>query len=208
MNAVSGRIPRSCRRSLARRKRHWLALVPSLVPALTLVTLAGGLIVEAAAPIAAEQARDQGERHGPATFEDPLSQLRTMVSTDRREYPRGRPVLIQMRLTNTGKTITLTNVQEYDVLVRQGRGGPVISQWSWQFTRQGIPPRRPLLPPRTSFALGRWETRTNHAVWDQNDASGKPVPPGVYWIEARIYPHTQITPVVILPDSSEANGAK
>jgi hypothetical protein len=202
MNPLSGQFSRARRRGLEERERTRLAFVP----ALTLVTLAGGLIVGAAGPIAAEQARDQGERHGPATFEDPLSQLRTTVSTDRREYRRGRPVLIQMRLTNTGKTITLTNVQEYDVLVRQGhRAGPVISQWSWQFTRQGVPPRLPLLPPRTSFTLGRWQSRTNHAVWDQNDASGRPVPPGVYWIEARIYPHPQITPVVILPD---APGAK
>jgi hypothetical protein len=198
MNPLSGRTFRSYRRSVGGRQRSRQALVP----ALTLVTFVGGLIVGAVAPVAAEQARDQGERHGPATFEDPLSQLRTTVSTDRREYPRGRPVLIQMRLTNTGKTITLTNVQEYDVLVRQGhRAGPVVSQWSWQFTRQGIPPRRPLLPPRTSFSLGRRESRTNYEVWDQNDASGRQVPPGVYWIEARIYPHTQITPVVILPDS-------
>lgn len=152
-----------------------------------LAALAGGALlgtmILGAAPGARADDRD--------AVGNPTAGLRTAVYTDRISYLPGRPVLVETRLTNLEKRVTFANLQEYDIVVREEQGGRVVWQYSWQFHRRNV------LPPHTTFSLGRWETRFNRLAWNQTDNNGRPVPPGVYLIEARIYPYTQVTRILI-----------
>ena len=159
--------------------------------ALAASVLLGVLLLPAA------RAGDDGDRdrgRGRGAFVNPTDGLRTAVYTDRISYLPGRPVHIETRLINLEKRVTFVNLQEYDILVREPQTGRVIWQWSWQFHRRNV------LPPHTTFSLARWETRFNHLSWNQTDNNGRPVPPGIYLIEARIYPYTQITRILIRDD--------
>ena len=166
------------------RYTNWKARV-----VLSAIVLMMSLLIGAASALQSEDNR--GNHRGRSGSQMP--QLRTAVFTDRREYLPGQTVAIETRLINVGRTATFLNTQEYDILIREARSGMVVWQWSWQFTRRG------LLPPRTpSFTLTRWEARVNHIFWNQTSGNGRPVPPGVYLIEAQIYPHTVTTPIRIV----------
>lgn len=154
----------------------------AIAPALA---LAVSLLLGAAFAAQTDTEKDNG-----AVAVSPAN-LRTAVFTDAREYRPGRPVTIETQLTNFGRRVTFVNLQEYDIVVREARSGAVVWQWSWQFHRRNV------LPPHTTFSLARWETRFNRVQWNQTGNNGRPVPPGVYRIEARIYPHTQVTQIAV-----------
>lgn len=109
------------------------------------------------------------------------------VRTDRTQYPPQRAVEIDMRLTNTGnilKVIEVRNGFEAEIAVRDDRSGKVV--WNWSKGR----PR----PRAYAYRLAPGESRYNHEIWDRRDDDGRPVPPGVYRVEATLTPLRQ--PVV------------
>jgi hypothetical protein len=161
---------------------------------LSVLALAGGLLLGAAPAARAGDDGDGDRGRGRGAFVSPLEGLRTAFYTDRISYLPGRPVLLETRLINFAKRVTFANLQEYDIVVREEQSGRVVWQYSWQFHRRNV------LPPHTTFSLGRWETRFNRLSWNQTDNNGRPVPPGVYLIEARIYPYTQVTRILIRED--------
>lgn len=145
--------------------------------------LAGGTITGA-----------QTQRGRPATEETTTRgvsrNLRATLSTERGQYGPNQAVSIRMTLTNIGgNRIRVENVSEYDITIRQGRGGRTV----WR----SRPPRR------ETFRIEPGQTRSYRELWDQRGEDGRRVPPGVYTIEARISPQNPVTTQIALSDRDD-----
>ena len=157
--------------------------------------LAGTLLLGAVSAAGAQQQRPRfGGNSGTAdTTRGDSRSLRASVYTDRTQYSPRRGVEIYMRLTNVGKNIVqfpLNNTQEYDVLIRDARTGTTVWQWSRQ---PGTPARE-----RRTIRVEPGQSRNYRVLWDQTDNEGRQVRPGVYRIEATVYPQNPVTTEVHL----------
>ncbi|MFQ6019997.1 MAG: BsuPI-related putative proteinase inhibitor [Dehalococcoidia bacterium] len=98
------------------------------------------------------------------------------VTTDKREYRVGEPVVMTLVLANrSGQAITLEyrNSQRYDFRVADSDGRVV---WRWSEDKlfaQVIGRER--LEPGESLQFSE--------TWDQTEARGEPLPPGDYLVE-------------------------
>jgi hypothetical protein len=119
--------------------------------------------------------------------------LTATVTTGRAQYATGRPIEITLGLHNAQPWIASLRVfreWEYDIVVRD-TGRRVV----WQWSRGKRMPSRPYevqVDPR-----GCRETRER---WDGCDDRGRPVAPGVYVIEARLYPCRPVFTTVTILD--------
>lgn len=122
-----------------------------------------------------------------------VRELRASVDTDRTQYPSRRAVQIRLRLTNVSdRSIQFDtgNNREYDVTIRDARTGRAV----WEWSRQPGAPRQ----ERRTLRLEAGQSRTHRVLWDQTDYEGRRVRPGVYRIEARIYPQGPVSAEVYL----------
>jgi hypothetical protein len=123
--------------------------------------------------------------------------LQASITTDRSQYGPGRAVSIRLNLTNIGqRRVTLTGGSrgEYDIWVRDARTGNAVWQWS-RSRGAGGGDRSRRVP-----SLEPGETRSVRELWDQTDDRGRPVPAGVYRIEARIWLQNPVSTQVYLTD--------
>lgn len=101
------------------------------------------------------------------------------ITTDKASYAPGQTVAITFTVTNPTKAAVNYNFptgQKYDVTVLDTKGN-MLWQWSrGQVFTQAL--------SRVSLAPG--QKLTFNTVWNGRDASGKPVPPGLYTINARL----------------------
>lgn len=110
--------------------------------------------------------------------------LEAEVRTDRTQYPPRRAVEIATRLTNTGDILKVIEVRtgfEAEIAVRDDRSGRVV--WTWS---KGRPRQRAY-----AYRLAPGESRLRRELWDRRDDEGRPVPPGVYRVEATLVPLRQ-----------------
>ena len=120
--------------------------------------------------------------------------LRASIATDRTQYGSDRAVAITLTLTNIGdQRIEVRDVPEYDIWVRESRGGGVL----WQSSRDGQQSGR----RRTTFRVEPGQTRTYRELWDQRDGNGRRLRgAGTYRIEARISPQELVATQIYLSD--------
>ena len=101
-----------------------------------------------------------------------------VIRTDKRNYARGETVHVTLGLQNEG-TMTrdyhFRTAQRFDLLVE--RDGRKIWQWSDD---------RLFAQVLSTLAIRPGDSRLFKAEWKQVDASGQPVPVGVYSIHAWI----------------------
>nr|CAA9281580.1 hypothetical protein AVDCRST_MAG63-3637 [uncultured Armatimonadetes bacterium] len=156
-------------------------------------TLAALLLAGAAAgaPARGPFGRDRDEDQ--TTTRGASRNLRASITTDRTQYPAGRAVVINMRLTNVGdQRVRIDNQYEYDVTVREARTGRTV--WRQSSGQESL--RR----QRRSFRIEPRETRTYRELWGQVDQDGRRVRPGVYRIQAEIFPMNPVSVDVYLGD--------
>jgi hypothetical protein len=110
----------------------------------------------------------RGEPNTPS----PGSGLLLGLTSDRKTYAVGAPVLLTMSISNPARpTITLqfSSGQHYDFEVRRGR--QVVWRWSaGRMFTQAV----------TNLTIGPGERRVYSETWNQRDNNGQPVPPGTY----------------------------
>lgn len=128
--------------------------------------------------------------------------LTATVTTGRPQYVTGRPVEIVMGLYNDQSRTEYVRVQrnwEYDIIIRDSRKRVV---WQWSKDK-----RQPPSPYEIRVdARDRRETRER---WDGRDESGRPVPAGVYYIEARVFPCRPVfTSITLLEDYDNNGGSR
>lgn len=106
------------------------------------------------------------------------------VTTDRTQYTSARAVEIWVKLTNISRVAASYRVVdgfEFEIKVRDVRTRKVI--WTWS---KGKP-----TPPNVLVTLQPGEFRQHRELWDRRDDSGRPVPMGLYEVEATHTPQTQ-----------------
>jgi Intracellular proteinase inhibitor len=122
--------------------------------------------------------------------------LTATVTTGRAQYAAGRAVEIILGLRNELSRPALLRVfreWEYDILVRDSRRRII---WQWSDGK-----RMPTRPYDMQIdARGCRETRER---WDGCDDSGRPVPAGTYFIEARLYPCRPVFTTVTICDPDD-----
>jgi hypothetical protein len=124
-----------------------------------------------------------------------------VVTVNKDAYQPGQEVAISFTVANPTKKdvpYDFLTGQKFDMTVLDSKG-TTLWQWSQnkKFT-QGL--------SRLTLAPGR--KLTYHAVWNGRDANGKPVPPGLYMINARLTSTsgTVITGgVLVNPDTDPTN---
>lgn len=125
--------------------------------------------------------------------------LNARVDTDRTQYAPSRAVEIGLTLTNTGRNnrqIDIRSGFEYDIVVRDDRTGQAV--WTWSKGRRGAAPYR--------FFLAPGESRFSRELWDKRDDNRRPLPAGVYRVEATLTPLRQAVWTKIFLSERDAPG--
>jgi hypothetical protein len=125
--------------------------------------------------------------------------LTATVTTGRAQYVSGRAIEITLGLHNDlsrPASLRVFREWEYDIIVRDSRRRVV---WQWSDGK-----RMPTRPYEMFLdARGCRETRER---WDGCDDSGRPVPAGSYFIEARLYPCRPVFTTVTICESDDRQG--
>lgn len=99
-----------------------------------------------------------------------------VIYTDRMLYQRNQLVritLVKTNISNRPITLTYPTAQRFDFLVRRGRTGPIVWQWSENRAFAQVFERIVLQPGQSQVFRVDWDQRTN---------DGRSVGPGVYTI--------------------------
>ncbi|GAB4465799.1 MAG: hypothetical protein OHK0029_36720 [Armatimonadaceae bacterium] len=164
---------------LTRRAGFWIAAV----------AFAGlGMAVSACLPVIAQNGGDT------SVTRRPNGQFEARIATDRTQYGSNRAVQITLSLTNLGQipnAVSTGGRREYDFTVRDGRTRQAV----YTMSKHRGPVRM------VSFNLQPGQSRVNRELWDQRDDAGKPLPRGVYLIEATIYPQETVSTQVFLSEN-------
>jgi len=122
------------------------------------------------------------------------------LTTSRAAYKSGRPVRMTFKAVNTsGKSVTYNfgSGQRYDITAANAAGTQV---WSWS---QG----KLFTQNLSSLSIAPGKALAYQAVWNGRDASGRPIPPGVYTLSAHLTSNNQpaITGGVIVNTDPDPN---
>jgi len=107
------------------------------------------------------------------------------LTTDRATYAAGQPVLLTFKVANTTKkpiTYDFASGQQASFSITDAKGNPV-----WDSTAS-----RALFRGITHLTLAPGESKTYQAVWNERENLGRPVPPGVYTVTARLLPMPRV----------------
>lgn len=110
--------------------------------------------------------------------------FQTSVATDKTQYTGNRAVELWVKLTNVSSVVgsyRVVDALEYEIKVREVRTRRVV--WTWS---KGQPSLTNLL-----VTLKPGEYRQHRELWDRRDDSGRPVPAGLYEVEATHAPQIQ-----------------
>lgn len=122
--------------------------------------------------------------------------LTATITTSRAQYACGRPVEITLGLHNAlsrPAALRISREWEYDILVRDARRRVV---WQWSEGKR--------CPSRAyDIQIDPRGCRETCERWDGCDERGRPVPAGVYTIEARLYPCRPVFTTVTLLESDD-----
>ena len=110
--------------------------------------------------------------------------FQTSVATDRTQYTGNRAVELWVKLTNVSSVVgsyRVVDALEYELKVREVRTRRVV--WTWSKGQPGLTNLLVTLKPG--------EYRQHRELWDRRDDSGRPVPAGLYEVEATHAPQIQ-----------------
>ncbi|MDX1933191.1 MAG: BsuPI-related putative proteinase inhibitor [Capsulimonadales bacterium] len=150
-------------------------------------------------PWGTHPAHAQNDRGGNRNeIRQPIRTLEAALSTDRTQYGSRGAVRVTMTLTNLSDrrhSVNTGGKWQYDFLVRNARTGKAVFTLSRNWPRL----------PNGSFTLEGGASRTYRELWDRTDDSGKPLPSGVYVLEARLFPQDSVAVQIYLGGADSGN---
>ncbi len=147
--------------------------------------------------ISATMAGAQTYGNGSSVTRRPNSFLEAQLVTDRTQYTPNRAVQITLTLTNMGNTRWVRNstAAEYTLAIRDSRTNKIVYDLS---RHKRVSSER--------FMLDSGESRTYSELWDKRDDDGQALRPGVYVVEAKLWPQQMISTQIYLSDRNGGNG--